>query len=86
MTTLDEAQKVIADAQQQADHACLQELHQVLNKHRRRLIVTNIGLTPDGWLEPEIIIVPIQEPPHQPVPPSFPSPAAHLPPAPEPKP
>ena len=84
MTDIQDAQKLIADAQQQADHACLQDLHQVLNKHGRRLIVTNIGLHPGGWLEPQIIIVPIQ-PQDPPIPPpSFPSPAPHLPPAPEP--
>jgi len=74
MTDLADAQHLIAHAQQQADHACMLELHELLQKHQRRLIVTNIGLTPQGWLQPEITLAPLDPTPDQPPPPSFPQP------------
>ena len=58
MTDIEDAQKMIAEANRQADIACEEEIQAVLKKYRRNLIVTNIGLTPEGWMQPQITIVP----------------------------
>ena len=60
MTDIDEAQKVIAEANQKADRACLEEIQAVLKKHGRGLVVSNIGLTPDGRMLPQITVVRVQ--------------------------
>jgi len=57
MTDIDEAQKVIAEANQQADLACLEEIREVLKRHRRGLTVTNITLTADGRMLPQITVI-----------------------------
>ena len=60
MTDIDEAQKVIAEANQKADRACLEEIQAVLKKHGRGLVVSNLGLTPDGRMLPQITVVRVQ--------------------------
>jgi len=57
MTDIDEAQKVIAEAIREADRVCLEEIQAVLKKHGRGLIVSNIGLTADGRMLPQIMVV-----------------------------
>ena len=60
MTDVTEAQKVIAEANLAADKACLEEIREVLQKHGRGLVVSNIGLTPDGRMLPQITVVRVQ--------------------------
>ena len=60
MSEVDEAQKVIAEANREADRACLEEIREVLKKHGRGLAVSNIGLTPDGRMLPQITVVRVQ--------------------------
>ena len=60
MTDVTEAQKVIAEANLAADKACLEEIREVLQKHGRGLAVSNIGLTPDGRMLPQITVVRVQ--------------------------
>jgi len=57
MTDIEDAQKVIAEANRQADLACLEEIRQVLKKHKRGLVVSNIALTQDGRMLPQITVV-----------------------------
>ena len=57
MTDVTEAQKLIAEANPQADVACLKEIQAVLKKHGRGLVVSNIGLTADGRMLPQITVV-----------------------------
>ena len=61
MTDVHEAQKVIAEANREADRACLEEIQAVLKKHGRGLTVTNIALTPDGRMLPQITVVRVAE-------------------------
>ena len=61
MSEIDEAQKVIAEANQEADRACLEEIQAVLKKYKRGLVVSNIALTQDGRMLPQITVVRIQE-------------------------
>ena len=61
MTDIDEAQKVIAEANQKADLACLEEIREVLKKHGRGLVVSNIALTPDGRMMPQITVIRVAE-------------------------
>ena len=60
MKDIDEAQKVIAEANRETDRACLEEIREVLKKHGRGLAVSNIGLTPDGRMQPQITVVRVQ--------------------------
>jgi len=60
MTDLADAQNVIAEANRQADLACLEEIREVLKKHGRGLVVSNITLTPDGRMLPQITVVRMQ--------------------------
>ena len=60
MTDVTEAQKVIAEANREADRACLEEIREVLKKHGRGLVVSNIELTPDGRMLPQITVVRVQ--------------------------
>jgi len=57
MTDIEDAQKVIAEANREADRACLEEIREVLKKHGRGLTVSNIALTPDGRMLPQITVV-----------------------------
>jgi len=61
MTDVDEAQKVIAEANREADKACLAEIEAVLKKHRRGLAVSNIALTQDGRMLPQITVVQVAQ-------------------------
>ena len=60
MTDATEAQRVIAEANREADRACLEEIQAVLKKHHRGLVVSNIGLTQDGRMMPQLTVVRIQ--------------------------
>lgn len=60
MMDVDEAQKVIAEGNREADKACMEEILAVLKKHGRGLVVSKIGLTPDGRMMPQISVVRMQ--------------------------
>ena len=61
MTDIEDAQKVIAEANQQVDADCLEEVREVLKKYKRDLFVNNITFTPDGRVRPQITVIRTQK-------------------------